>query len=425
MTASTLSGLSLSDPAAYLAGVPHAEFARRRRESPIDWVDEAPLWRHGSGGSRAVSGSGYWAVTRHSAICTASRQPQVFSSAARGAFLADPHSRQDLERNRQLLINMDGPQHATIRRFLTAAFTPQAVRRLQHSIREYARSIVGKIIPNEPFEVVRTLTAELPLLVLAELLGMPREDRDLMFNWSNSLVGFDDPQYGGGDIDAYKRTFVEASQYAMDLAGTRRRRPGADLVSTLVNCEVDGLRLSDQQFSYLWILLVVAGNESTRHLLSGALEALAQWPQQRGRLVRQPELLSTAVEELLRWVSPIMQFRRTAVQDVELEGRRMAQGDKVVLYYVSANRDERVFEDADRLDLTRRPNPHLAFGIGPHVCPGAYLARLETATLLDVLRPHLATFELAGPIIRLESNFMNGIKSMPARFARRRESAPG
>jgi cytochrome P450 len=404
----------LADPATYAAGVPHAEFARRRGEAAVSWVDEPALSYHSAAaGTRIRKGTGYWAVTRHAPVVAASRSPAVFSSAAQGAFLTDPRTVEDLERARQLLSNMDAPQHGCIRRHVTAAFTPKAVQAIADSIRCHAGALVAQAVAAENFEAVATLAAELPLLVLVDLLGMPRDDRGLLLRWSNNLVGFDDPEYGGGSLDAYRRTFREAFGYAMQLAAARRRDPRDDLVSRLVTGEVDGHRLSDAEFCQLWLLLVIAGNETTRHLLSGGLLALAQWPGERDRLAADPALTPSAVDELLRWVTPIMQFRRTAVVDTELAGQPIRAGDKVVLYYVSANRDEAVYREPDRLDLRRRPNPHLAFGVGPHYCVGSHLAHLEARALLDALRPHLPGLRLAGPVVRLESSFMNGIKSLP------------
>lgn len=415
MTTTTLPA-ALADPGTYVGGVLYDELARRRREAPVAWVDEVPLWRHGAAGGQLVRGTGYWAVVRHATIVAISRQPDAFSSAVRGAFLADPVSRDDLERGRQLLINMDAPQHSAVRQLVTTAFTPRLVDRLKASICSHAESIVSRALGRQQFDIVRDIAAELPLLVLADLLGMPREDRGLMFEWSNNLVGFDDADFSAGSIDRYKRTFVEAFDYAKELARLRRARPGDDLVSALLACEIDGRRLTDDEFCHVWLLLVVGGNESTRHFLSGSLQALLEWPAERDRLVAAPDLTPTAVEELLRWVSPVMQFRRTLTRDVEVDGQPMRAGDKVLLYYVSANRDETVFESPDRLNLARMPNPHLAFGVGPHFCLGARLSRVEAAALLDVLRPHLARLELTGPIERLASNFMNGVKSMPAHF---------
>ncbi len=245
---------------------------------------------------------------------------------------------------------------------------------------------------------------------------MPHADRHLLFRWSNHLVGFDDPEYGSGDVEAYRRTFAEAFQYALAVAAQRRAAPGDDLASLLATAEVDGRRLSDREFCHFWLLLVVAGNETTRHLLSGSVLALAEHPDQRRRLAADPGLIPTAVEELVRWVTPIMQFRRTARRDTELTGQRIAAGDKVVLYYVAANRDPAVFAGPDRLDLGRDPNPHLSFGIGPHFCLGANLARLEARAALSALRPYLPALEITGPPVRLESNFVNGLKSLPIRL---------
>lgn len=408
---------SIADPETYRNGVPHDELARLRRDAPVAWVDEVPLWRHGSGGGRVVAGTGYWAVTRHATIVAVSRRPDAFSSRIRGAFLADPASRDDLERMRQLLINMDAPEHTTIRQLVTSAFTSRTVDRLDESIRHHARSLVQRARRQGQFDLVRDIAAELPLLVLADLLGMPHADRTLMFDWSNNLVGFDDPEFGGGSIERYKRTFSEAFEYATAMAKAKRKQPADDLVSGLVHGECGGRRLSDAEFCHLWILLVVGGNESTRHLLSGSLHALLEeWPSERDRLVATPALVSDAVEELLRWVSPIMQFRRTVARDVDLEGQPLREGDKVALYYTSANRDETVFDSHDTLDLGRTPNPHLAFGVGPHFCLGARLSRLEARVLLETLLPHLASIRLTGPVVRLQSNFMNGFKSMPAEF---------
>ncbi|MFF5207121.1 cytochrome P450 [Streptosporangium sp. NPDC000396] len=407
----------IAHPATYAAGVPHEEFARRRRTEPVAWVPEPPLWRHSSGGRIAERGTGFWAVTTHEAVLSVSRRAEEFSSGAKGAFLADPRTPADLKQARQLLVNMDAPQHLRIRRLVTSVFTPRAVRALADGVAAHAAALVSQVVRAGRFDVVTDLACELPLLVLSDLLGMPREDRHLLYRWSNHLVGFDDPEYGGGDVDAYRRTFAEAFQYALKLAMQRRENPTGDLISLLANAEVDGRRLSDREFCNFWLLLVVAGNETTRHLISGSLEALAAHPAERDRLVSGAVALPAAVEELLRWVTPIMQFRRTAVRDTELCGRRISAGDKVVVYYVSANRDAAVFADPERLDLSRDPNPHLAFGTGPHFCLGAHLARLELTALLTAMRPHLAAFEPAGPVVRLESNFVNGIKSMPARIA--------
>jgi cytochrome P450 len=408
----------IADPRTYANGVPHEEFARRRLTEPVAWVPEPLLVRHSSRGSTAERGSGFWAVTRHEDVLAVSRRTEDFSSGEKGAFLTDPRTPGDLAMTRQLLINMDAPQHLRIRRIVTSVFTPRSIRGLMDDVDRHAREVVGRAARAGEFDAVADLAAELPLLVLADLLGIPHEDRHLLYRWSNQLVGFDDPDFGGGDVEAYRRTFTEAFQYALALAAARREHPTEDLVSRIANAELDGRRLSDREFCSFWLLLVVAGNETTRHLIAGTLQALLSHPAERDRLVSGAVSPATAVDELIRWVSPIMQFRRTARHDTELGGKRISAGDKVVIYYTSANRDAAVFGDPDRLDLGRDPNPHLSFGIGQHFCLGAHLARAELTSMLAALRPHLPGLTLTGPITRLESNFVNGAKSMPARIGR-------
>ena len=379
--------------------MPHAAFARLRRDDPVAWVEEA-----------RPGGTGYWAVTRYADVHAASRAPDLFSSAERGAFLRDN------EGGRNLMVNMDGPRHVLLRRYTARLFTPSAVRRLSESIRGHCRDLVRAAVAADDVDIVRDLAAPLPLRVLGDVLGVPDEDPDRFFTWSNNLVGFDDPDYGSGGRRVYENTFVEVFRYVLDAAEQRRASPRDDLLSQLIATEVDGRRMTDSELCALWLLLVVAGNETTRHLVSAGLAALLDNPDELGRLAADPDLTPAAVEELVRWVTPIMQFRRTATRDTSLGGRRIRRGDKVVLYFASANRDERVFDRPDALDVGRTPNPHLAFGIGPHFCLGAHLARLEAVTLFDELRPHLTRLRLAGPVDRLASTFMNGIKTMPATF---------
>ncbi|GAA1954483.1 cytochrome P450 [Amycolatopsis minnesotensis] len=408
--------IDVAHPATYADGVPHAEFRRLREAGNVSWVPEPALIRHSSAGQTAVRGTGYWAVVGHPEVVEVARLPEAYSSAAKGAFLVDPRTKADLRTARQLLVNMDAPEHARIRKLVTSVFTPKAIGGLADSVRGHAANLVEKVVAAPEFDVVTDFAAELPLLVLTDLLGMPKEDRHLLYRWGNQLVGFDDPEYGGGDVEAYRRTFVEAFQYALGKRAEAVRSPRDDLMSKLANAELDGHPLADREFCQFWLLLVVAGNETTRHLLAGSIRALADHPAQRDALAADPSMLPTAVEELLRWVTPIMQFRRTATRDLVLGGRKIAAGDKVVLYYTSANRDERVFTDPDRLDLARAVNPHLAFGIGPHFCLGTHLARLEATAALSGLAPHLHRLRIAEPVVRMESNFVNGIKSLPARW---------
>lgn len=354
---------------------------------------------------------GFWAVTRHPDVTAASRDPALFSSAARGAFLADPASNADLRRARRLLIGMDPPDHAAMRRRAVTAMPRRA--ELEDSVRRHAEAVVARFVRDGGGDAVGPLAAELPLLVLADLLGVPREDRAQLRAWGDDLVGFDDPAVGSRDVGAFARALAGAFDYAAELGRRRRVDPRDDMTSRLVTADPP---IGESEFCHLWLLMVVAGNETTRHLISGGLELMLDRPDTARALAAAPEgAIGPAVEEMLRWVTPIMQFRRTAMADTTLGGREVAAGDKVVLFHVSANRDEGVFADPDRPDLARDPNPHLGFGVGPHFCLGAHLARMEAAHLFGALLPHLARAERAGPTVRLASNFMNGIRELPVR----------
>jgi len=259
------------------------------------------------------------------------------------------------------------------------------------------------------------VAAELPLQVIVEMLGVPLEDRHRFFEWSNTMVGVDDPEYSSGP-EVGEMAMMQLFSYANELATERRRCPREDLTSLLLQAEVDGERLTESQYDSFVMLLSVAGNETTRNLISGGMLALIQHPEERARLLADRSLLPTAVEEMLRWVSPVMAFRRTAQKDVEIHGTMVREGDRVVIWYASANRDEAVFPDADRFDVGRFPNDHLGFGIGPHFCLGAHLARLEIRTMFEEVLRRLPDIELDGSVERLHSGFLNGIKHMPVRF---------
>ncbi|WP_199434080.1 cytochrome P450 [Qaidamihabitans albus] len=403
---------SVADAGSYTHGPPHAEFARLRREAPVAWLPEPTRRLRSGAGSVEHTGTGFWAVTRYETVLAVSRQPRLFSSAARGAFLSDPKSHADLERARQLLIGMDPPEHAVLRRSMVAAMPSRA--RLVQSVRDHVATLVSAFEADGGGDAVARLAAELPLLVLADLLGVPRADRGLFYEWSNNLVGFDDPEIGGGDVTTFTRTIGEAFGYARRLANERRRQPREDFVSALVNRDDP---LDEATFCHAWLLMVVAGNETTRHLISGGLDLLLEHPRLAAALA-DGGAVPPAVEEMLRCITPIMQFRRTATADTELAGQPVAEGDKVILYYVSANRDEAVFDRPDVPDLGRDHNPHLSFGAGPHFCLGGHLARLEAVELFTALRPYLARIERTGPPRRLASNFMNGLKELPVGLGR-------
>jgi len=283
---------------------------------------------------------------------------------------------------------------------------------MEPTIRGIVREILDRVAPEGECEFVAEVAAELPLVVLCELLGVPFEDRRLLFDWTNRLTDFSNPP--AEMLAAYGELFA----YGQALAERRRREPADDLMSVMANGEVDGQRIDPRLLDGFFLLLVIAGNETTRNTIAGGLLALIEHPDQRRLLLDDPALVPGAVEEMLRWVTPVLHFRRTATADTEIRGQRIHEGDKVVMWYPSANRDESVFPDGDVFDVRRTPNEHLAFGEGQHFCLGAWLARLELRVMFEELLRRLPDVELAGPVTRLRSYFLSGFTSMPVRFGR-------
>jgi cholest-4-en-3-one 26-monooxygenase len=314
-----------------------------------------------------------------------------------------------------MMLNMDPPRHTKLRALVSRGFTPVRIQAIERHVRDVCARIVDRIAERGECDFVKDVAAELPLQVIAEMMGIPLEERQMVFDWSNRLIGFDDPEFQTSLEDG-KIAASEMYVYANRLALERRENPKDDLVSILMNAEVEGEKLSELEFDLFFMLLAVAGNETTRNLISGGMLQLIEHPDERARLLADPSLLPTAVEEMLRFVSPVMHFRRTATRDVELGGQKIREGDKVILWYISANRDADVFPDADRFDVSRTPNEHIAFGLGQHFCLGANLARLEIRVMFEELLRRLPDVELAGPVRRLRSNFINGVKTMPVRF---------
>jgi len=394
-------GVDLSDPETFVSGVPHEAFGKLRRTEPVSWQDE-------------LEGTGFWSLTKYADVHACSRNHRVFSSGRKGCFMFDSPP-EDLERMQLMMVNMDPPRHTKLRAIVNKGFTPVRMRAIEHHVREVCKKIIDDVAGRGECDFVTHVAAELPLQVIAELLGVPLEERQKVFDWSNRLIGFDDPEFQTSMEDG-KIAAAELYVYANQLAADRRDDPKDDLTSILMNAEVEGEKLSELEFDLFFLLLAVAGNETTRNLISGGMLQLIQNPAERARLIADRSLLPTAVEEMLRTVTPVMHFRRTATQDIEVGGRTIREGDKVIFWYVSANRDEDVFADPDRFDVGRTPNDHLAFGIGQHFCLGANLARLEIRIMFEELLRRLPDVELAGPVRRLRSNFINGIKSMPVRF---------
>lgn len=397
------SGVDLGHPDTYADGVPYEVFGRLRRELPVAWVPE-PAYEGFDGGP------GFWAVTRHADIVEVSRHSEVYSSHVGATFLRDQRPR-DLAALQQMMLNLDPPDHVKLRKIVSRVFTPKMVNGMSDSVASYARDIVAALEPDTEIDLVEKVSAEMPLLVLADLLGVPASDRHLLYSWTNRMVGLDDPAYGGRP--AFLSAFQEMFAYAQEQTEIRRRNPGHDVWSLIANAEVDGQSLTLDELQRFFQLLMIAGNETTRNLLTGAVLTLDEHPDQWAQLRTNPDLLPVAIEEILRFHPPVMQFRRTAVTDAELGGQRIAAGDKVVMFYVSGNRDESVFDAPDRFDIHRNPANHLAFGTGTHFCLGNSLARLEARVLLGELFARFPRMHVVGRPQRFRSHFINGYREVP------------
>ena len=398
-----LAGIDLWDKDRFVDGVPHDWFTKLRREAPVYWHE----------GSEA--GDGFWTLTRYDDVVAVNRDYETYSSARGAVFMSDipPEA---LEQQRTLMLNMDPPLHTRYRRLINRGFTPRMVAELETTMRERTAEIIDRVATRGECDFVVDVAAELPLQVIADLMGVPQEDRHKLFDWSNRMIGAEDPEYGVTEEQSHTAS-MELYEYASALAAQRRVEPTDDLISALTRAEVDGERLTDFEVDLFFLLLSVAGNETTRNLMSHGLLALVEHPDQLERLRAHRALLPSAVEEMLRWASPVMNFRRTATRDHMIRDQEIRAGDKVVIWYISANRDESVFRDPFTFDIERSPNEHVAFGGGgPHFCLGANLARLEINVMFDVLLDRLHDLEITAPVSRLRSNFINGIKHIPLRF---------
>ena len=383
-------------------GVPHDQFDLLRRE--------APVFRHPE-----PDGPGFWAVTRHAEVVAVSRDSATFSSE-RGSTFIDDQTDEAMAQLRLTILNMDPPKHHRYRRLVSRGFTPRMVSRLVETIDKRAERIVDEVVDRGGCEFVEDVAAKLPLEMICEMIGLPEADWPRMFELSNKLVGFDDPEYQATP-EAGAEAAAEIYGYCDMVAADRRANPRDDLMTALVQAEVDGEGLDDLELNLFFVTLVVAGNETTRNLITHSMHALIENPDQAQRLRDDPGLWPTAVEEMLRWGTSIHNFRRTATRATELRGQPIAEGDKVVMYYMAANRDPDVFADPHRFDVGRTPNDHVAFGGGgEHFCLGANLARAEIRAVMRQLVDRLDGFELAGEVRRLRSDFVNGVKAMPVSF---------
>jgi cholest-4-en-3-one 26-monooxygenase len=390
-------------------GYPHDAWTLLRREAPVYWYD------------RPEVRPPFWAITKHADIVTVSRQPRLFLNEPRLAVFPEIPELDPAERPARHLLNMDPPDHAKFRKLASARFTPRAVQSLRPSVERIADDLLDALEHDGQWhecDFVEAVSARLPLEVLADLLGVPRSDWSLLFQWTNETIGASDPEYQHGSTakETGDRARIALFQYFMEMVEERRKRPTDDIVSLLANATLDGAEIPAFELLSYYFLLVVAGNETTRNATSGGLVALIENPGELAKLQRDPSLIDHAVEEIVRWTTPVIQFCRTATEDTELRGQKIRQGDNLCLFYPSANRDEEVFEDPFAFRVDRNPNPHLAFGIGEHFCLGASLARLELRVAFAKLVERIRDVELTGPVSRLHSSFVGGIKRVPIRY---------
>lgn len=402
MSTIDMSKIDVISNEAYRNGPPYEQYDLLRRE--------APIVRHP--GMEPGFPDWFWGIFRHEDIVTVSRQFQTYSSARQGSLMQQ--DRPDLEAAR-MMIDTDPPDHTRLRTLVNRGFTPKAMRALEDHFREVAIQLVAEAVKQKDVEFVEKVSAELPLVAIAELLGIPVDERHKVFEWSNRMIGSTDPDYSGGADDAANAA-AELYLYAQSLAEDRRKNPRADIITTLIDETADD-HLGSHEFELFVLLLSVAGNETTRNGISHGVLALIENPSSFEELRAEPELVPSAVEEILRWATPVNNFRRTATCDVELHGVQIKEGDAVVMFYPSGNRDEAVFKDPYTFDIRRNPNPHLTFGGGgPHFCLGSNLARLEMRIVFEELARQVKGIELTGNVSRLRSHFVHGIKTLPVRL---------
>jgi cytochrome P450 len=412
-----LTDIDLASHDFFVDAFPHEAFRLLREHDPVHWQPEPP------------PNHGFWAITKYHDVETVIDDPGTFSSE-RGGVILEEMAPDELEA-RKSMMETDPPRHTRMRKIASPLFTPRAMREYEGYCRDIARDVLDKALAKGEFDFVLEVAKELPIRVLVRILGVPDEDTDRLIEWGDTMIGNTDPEYTSFVIDRDDTSdyrlmpfrspaAADMMDYGHRMAEIRQGDPQNDLVTKLVHAEVDGDRLSTRDFDNFFVLLVVAGNETTRNGITHGMQALMDNPDQMRLLHDDPSLIPSAVEEMLRWGSPTIMFRRTATRDTELRGVQIKENDKVVVWFASADYDEEVFPDPFRFDVTRTPNRHFAFGAGgPHFCLGAPLARLEMRVMFEELLPRIKGMESAGEVSRLRSNFINGIKHMPVRVVTR------
>jgi cytochrome P450 len=397
-------GMNLADPDSFAAGFPHDAFRRLRREAPVYWHPQA----HERGGQ------GFYVVSKYEDVRHVGRTPQIYSSVP-GITIVE--NKTDFEAGQSSMLQMDPPRHARYRKLVSGGFTPRRINALEPMIRELANEILDEAqAKSGDVDYVTDIAAELPLRVIARFLGVPNEERATLFSASNRLLGFEDKEYGTTEEDG-RNAATELAMIAYRLAESRKAEPRDDIVTILQNAEVDGERLSEIDFIAFFVLLTIAGNETTRNQTSHTLRLLFEHPKELAKLLDCPTLLNSAIEEALRFSPPVMYFRRTSKSASTIRGVDIPDGAFVCVYYPSANRDEDVFPDPDTFDITRNPNEHLAFGDGEHFCLGASLARLQLRSMIGETLRRFPKIRRTGDIALLRSHFIDGVKHMPVRLS--------
>ncbi|CAB4597936.1 unannotated protein [freshwater metagenome] len=394
--------INLISPETFAAtGHPWEQYAWLRKNAPVYWHDEP-------------NGPGFWAITKYEDVRTISRLPKVFSSYETSVMLPDPDP-MGLYAQRLMMLNMDPPQHDRFKLLVSRGFTPKNAPLLRPKIEELARDIVDAVLAKGECDFVSEIAGRLPSGLIAELMGMPRADGERLYDLTEIMHTNDDAI---APPEIKMNAVGEMLGYAQSVADLKRQNPGDDLATILVNAEIDGDHLTDEEFQWFFLLLVNAGGDTTRNLLAAGLQLLFDHPDQRTKLIGDLDgLLGSAVEEMLRYCSPVTHFKRTAMQDTVVGGQSIKAGERVVMFYGSANRDEDIFENADTFDVARHPNPHVAFGAGgPHLCLGMHVARVELAVMFRELLTRMPHIEAGGPIERMHSSFIAGVHRMPIKY---------
>ena len=394
----SIGGVDLTDPDSHLTGPPLAAFRRLRERAPVAWHPQK-------------DGPGFLALTGYDEVVSVSRDSVTWSSEIDGVYFEAPGPDSPADMRGLMMLTMDPPRHTALRKLVNKGFTPRQVARLNERIAQTAGDLVDNVVEKGECDFVKDVAGALPSYVIAEMLGIPLEDGYRLYELTEIT--------NAGQVqDArIEEAGMQIFAYAAELAARKRAEPGDDIATSLLHAEIDGQGLTDMEFNFFFILLLNAGGDTTRNLVAGGMLALMDNPAELAKLERDPSLIPMAVEEMLRYISPVMWFLRTATKDTELRDIPVRKGGRVAMFYPSANRDETTFADPDRFDVSRTPNPHVAFGGGgTHFCLGANLARVEASALVSEVLARMTNMELAGPVERMHSMFINGIHSMPVRF---------